>query len=319
MTGAATGTAPTRTRPSHRTGVATPAPPRRSATSASATSAPTTSTGSTSREDGIPEDRADHGRLLIQCPDRPGVVSAVSTFLAEAGANITSLDQFSTTAVGGTLFQRTGFHLAGLSVTRDELDRAFDTRVAQRRGMTHRLTEAARPKRAAIMVSKTDHCVLDLLWRHRRGPLDMNVVMVVSNHPDLADDVRPFGVPYIHVPATRDNRAEAESRILDLLRGNVDVVVPARYTQIITPAVDRHPARLRRHRLRPLHSADPGRPGIIARCAAFAFRKVSVEIWQQRLFGATCRHPLHAKPPGQRPGGFLFSRPVGTVCTITAP
>lgn len=232
MTGATRSTVPARTHPAHPTGVAMSA----ATTSERTASAPTTSTGSTSREGGIPDDRADHGRLLIQCPDRPGVVSAVSTFLAEAGANITSLDQFSTTAVDGTFFQRTGFHLPGLSAARDELDRAFETGVAQRWGMTHRLTEAARPKRVAIMVSKTDHCVLDLLWRHRRGQLDMNVVMVVSNHPDLADEVRPFGVPYIHVPASRDNRAEAESRILDLLRGNVDLVVLARYMQIITPS-----------------------------------------------------------------------------------
>src|SRR5690348_15406471 len=95
--------------------------------------------------------------------------------------------------------------------------------------------EAAKQKRVAIMVSKTDHCVLDLLWRTRRCELDMNVVMVISNHADLADAVRPFGVPYFHIPATRANRAEAEARILDLVRGNVDLVVLARYMQIITP------------------------------------------------------------------------------------
>lgn len=87
----------------------------------------------------------------------------------------------------------------------------------------------------AILASKEDHCLLDLLWRNRRGELDMSVVMVIANHPDLADQVRPFGVPFIHVPATKDIREEAERRQLDLLRGNVDLVVLARYMQIITP------------------------------------------------------------------------------------
>jgi formyltetrahydrofolate deformylase len=85
------------------------------------------------------------------------------------------------------------------------------------------------------MVSKTDHCLLDLLWRNRRGELEMSVAMVISNHPELAEEVRPFGVPFFHVPASRDNREQAESRQLELLCGNVDLVVLARYMQIITP------------------------------------------------------------------------------------
>lgn len=177
----------------------------------------------------------DRGRLLIQCQDRPGIVSAVSTFLTDAGANIITLDQHATEDAGGAFFQRTEFHLPGLGAARDELERSFASEVAEPFDIEFRLTEAARPKRVAIMVSKTDHCVLDLLWRNRRGELHMSVVMVISNHPDLADEVRPFGVPFFHVPATRDNRDTAEERQLEMLRGNVDLVVLARYMQIITP------------------------------------------------------------------------------------
>ncbi|CAJ1587655.1 formyltetrahydrofolate deformylase [[Mycobacterium] wendilense] len=176
----------------------------------------------------------DIGRLLLRCADRPGLVAAISAFLSDAGANIISLDQHSTTQTGGTFMQRTIFHMAGLSAARDALERDFAAQVAEPFGMEFRLTEAAKPKRVAIMASREDHCLLDLLWRNRRGELDMSVAMVISNHPDLADQVRPFGVPFLHVPAHKDIRAEAESRQLDLLRGNVDLVVLARYMQILS-------------------------------------------------------------------------------------
>jgi formyltetrahydrofolate deformylase len=177
----------------------------------------------------------DVGRLLLRCTDRPGLVAAVSSFLAQSGANIVSLDQHATEQSGGTFMQRTIFHLPGLTAARDGLESAFADQVAKPFEMEFRLTEAAKPKRVAILASKEDHCLLDLLWRNRRGELDMSVSMVISNHPDLADAVRPFGVPFLHVPATKDNRAEAEERLLDLLRGNADLVVLARYMQILTP------------------------------------------------------------------------------------
>ncbi len=177
----------------------------------------------------------DIGRLLVRCADRPGLVAAVTTFLAEAGANIISLDQHSTQETGGIFMQRTIFHLPGLAAARAELERAFVERVAERFAIDYRMTEAAKPKRVALMASTEDHCLLDLLWRNQRGELDMSVVLVVANHPDLADQVRPFGVPFIHVPATKDIREQAEQRQLDLLRGNVDLVVLARYMQILSP------------------------------------------------------------------------------------
>ena len=177
----------------------------------------------------------DIGRLLLRCADRPGLVAAVSAFLAGAGANIVSLDQHATSQSGGIFMQRTIFHLPGLAAARDTLEREFAEKVAGPYDMDFRLTEAAKPKRVAIMASKDDHCLLDLLWRNRRGELEMSVVMVIANHPDLAEQVRPFGVPFIHIPATKDIREQAEQRQLEMLRGNVDLVVLARYMQIVTP------------------------------------------------------------------------------------
>jgi formyltetrahydrofolate deformylase len=172
--------------------------------------------------------------LVLTCPDRAGIVAAVSTFLTRAGANIISLDQHSTQPEGGTFLQRTVFHLPGLTAASPELDREF-AELAARFDIDYRFTEAAKPKRVAIFASTADHCLLDLLWRNRRGELDMTVVMVIANHPELAEQVRAFNVPFVYIPATRDTRAEAEQRQLELLRGNVDLVILARYMQIVTP------------------------------------------------------------------------------------
>lgn len=178
----------------------------------------------------------DEGRLIVSCPDRPGIIAAVSRFLNDHGANIIESDQYSTDALGGTFFLRTVFHRAGLSAMREELDRRFAHEVGEPFGMDWRFTDPGVPKRAAIMVSRYDHCMLDLLWRARRRELDLDVTLVISNHPDLAEDVRGFGVPFVHIPVTRDTKPEAERRQIELLAGNVDLVVLARYMQILSAA-----------------------------------------------------------------------------------
>jgi formyltetrahydrofolate deformylase len=171
------------------------------------------------------------GRLLVRCDDRPGIVAAVSGFLHAQGANILQSDQYSTDPEGGTFFLRMVFHVRGGSET---LGQSFQSEVAERFGMTWSLHDAARPKRVAIMVSRYDHCLLDILWRWRRGELDLDIGMVVSNHTDLADDVAQFGVRFEHVPVTKDTKVEAERRQLELLGGRFDMVVLARYMQILT-------------------------------------------------------------------------------------
>ena len=152
----------------------------------------------------------DTARLLIACDDQPGIVAAVAGVLAQHGANIISLDQHSTDSEGGRFFQRTVIHLDGLAAARPALE-ADIAAVAERFGMEWSLHDVARRKRVAIFVSK---------------------YMVVSNHPDLADAVRGFGVPFVHIPS--GDKAAMEERQLELLRGNVDLVVLARYMQILT-------------------------------------------------------------------------------------
>jgi len=177
----------------------------------------------------------EHACLIVHGSDQPGIVAAVANVLAQHGANIISLDQHSTDAEGGRFFQRTVIHLPGLAAARPALEASIDE-VAERFGMEWSLHDTSRRKRVAIFVSKYDHCLMELLWRQQRGQLDVDITMVVSNHPDLAESVRSFGVPFVHIPrGTGDDAKEAmEARQLELLQGNVDLVVLARYMQILT-------------------------------------------------------------------------------------
>jgi formyltetrahydrofolate deformylase len=180
------------------------------------------------------DEREHIARLLVSCPDRHGIVAAVSGFLSESDANILSADQHSTDPEGGTLFMRMEFRVEGLRGRRDELERAFAERVGRPFAMDWRFAYASERRRMALLASRDDHCLLDLLWRRRRGELDAEVVAVVSNHPDHEADVRGFGVPYHHVPVDPRDRRRAEEQMLALLAGNVDLVVLARYMQILS-------------------------------------------------------------------------------------
>jgi formyltetrahydrofolate deformylase len=170
-------------------------------------------------------------RLLIVCPDGPGIVAATSTFLYEQGANILDSAQHSTDPTGGTFFMRMEFELESL----DGFEAAFEHMVARRFDMTWRLSSSSDRKRVAILVSRYEHCVLDLLWRWRRNEIDAEITQVVSNHPDLEADVASFGLPYTWIPVDRDRKQDAEEQLLELLAGQVDLVILARYMQILSP------------------------------------------------------------------------------------
>ena len=179
-------------------------------------------------------------RLLITCPDRPGIVAAVTTLLYNHGANVTALDQHSTDPEGGTFFMRLEFHTPHLDLSRAALERSFHDRVASQYEMQWTVSYAAPPKKLALLASRHDHALLEVLWRWSRGELPAVVTGVISNHPDLRPAVESFGVPFHHVPVTPATKADAESRVLELLEGEADLVVLARYMQVLTPAfVDR--------------------------------------------------------------------------------
>jgi len=173
-------------------------------------------------------------RLLISCPDRPGIVASVSRFLFEHGANILDADQHSTDPAGGTFFMRMVFQIDRLDLARPELERAFAAQVAEPFAMEWSVAYATERKRMAILVSREDHCLLDLLWRWRGGELDADVGLVISNHRVVEEDVGRFGVPFAHVPVTPETRVQAEAAMLARLADHFDLVVLARYMQILS-------------------------------------------------------------------------------------
>ena len=175
----------------------------------------------------------DRACLIVHGPDRPGIVAAVSALITRNAGNIVSLDQYTDDPDGGHFFQRVVFHRADLAAASEEIE-ADLAKTLTPLGMEWRLTDQSIPKRMAILASTSDHCLLELLWRHRRGELPVTIPMVISNHTNVAEDVRSFGIPFFHVPSQGPDKSEAEARILELLQGNVDFVVLARYMQIIS-------------------------------------------------------------------------------------
>jgi formyltetrahydrofolate deformylase len=176
----------------------------------------------------------DIGRLLITCPDRPGIVAAVSKLLFDNGANILESQQYSTDPFGGTFFLRLEFYLDALADHLAELEHQFAI-LSESFGMRWQLTKAGEVKRMAILVSRADHALQELLWRARSGELRADIRMVISNHPDLAGTVAGWDIPFHHVPVSPETKDQAESEQLRLLVGEVDFVVLARYMQILTP------------------------------------------------------------------------------------
>jgi formyltetrahydrofolate deformylase len=180
------------------------------------------------------EERQRQASLIVQGQDRPGIVAAVTAVLARYGANIVSLDQYSSDPRGGAFFQRTVFGLDHLTAALPDIKQDLSQVLAQDFELEFRLRDLSVPQRVAIFASRSDHCLLDLLWRHRRGELPISVAMVISNHPDTASEVRRFGVPFFHVPSAGSDKSAAEAEHLRLLRGNVDFIVLARYMQILS-------------------------------------------------------------------------------------
>ena len=182
------------------------------------------------------ESRKNRGRLLINCPDQPGIVAAVSKFLFKNKANIIESSQYTTNPEGGNFFMRVEFECPGLLDKKEALMGQFKT-IAATFSMEWKLTFVHDLKKTAIFVSKELHCLQELLWEWQYGDLFTDIALVVSNHETAKELVESMNIPFFYIPASKENRKEVEKKQLQLLEEfDVDLTILARYMQILTPS-----------------------------------------------------------------------------------
>ncbi|OLS33677.1 formyltetrahydrofolate deformylase [Bacillus sp. MRMR6] len=176
----------------------------------------------------------NRGRLLVSCPDQPGIVSAVSQFLFSYNANIIESSQYSTNPEGGTFFIRIEFECPGLKEKATLMEQQF-AEIAERFSMEWNFTHVYHMKNAAIFVSKELHCLLELLWEWQNGDLMVDIALVISNHEQAREVVEGLNIPFYYIPANKEIREQVEEQQLQLLKEHdIDFVVLARYMQILT-------------------------------------------------------------------------------------
>jgi formyltetrahydrofolate deformylase len=192
-----------------------------------------------------PEKSTHHiATLLVSCQDRRGIVAALAQVLYGHGANILDSDQH-TDPAASQFFQRIRFDLTDLHTDRPSLETAV-RELAGRFEMHWRIAYEGEVKRVAILVSRYDHCLYDLLLRRRAGELCCDIPLIISNHPNLEPVAAQFGVPFQHLPVTAETKQEQEARQLGLLREkNIGLVVLARYMQVLSSEfVKYYPAKI---------------------------------------------------------------------------
>jgi formyltetrahydrofolate deformylase len=192
----------------------------------------------------MPSEPTRHATLLIECPDRRGLVAAISTFLYEHGANIIRADQYQDNDLG-LFFMRIEWDLEGFDLTEPAFHEAMAP-LAGPLGMSWRVEYARPPKRTAIFVSHYTHCLADLLHRHQIGELPADIRLVISNHEGAREMAAFYRVPFAYVPVGEGSHHAAEQRHFELLdEHGIELIVLARYMRILSPEFVRcYPARI---------------------------------------------------------------------------
>ncbi len=174
-------------------------------------------------------------KLLLHCPDRPGIISEVTNFITINKGNIVYLDQY-VDHVENIFFMRVEWELKDFFIPAEKIEEYFHTLYAQKYDMNFRLYFSDQKPRMAIFVSKMSHCLYDMLARYTAGEWDVEIPLIISNHPDLKPAAERFGIPYYVFPINKENKAEQEALEMELLREyNVNFIVLARYMQVISP------------------------------------------------------------------------------------
>ena len=173
-------------------------------------------------------------KLLLHCPDKPGILAQITNFITINGGNIVDLDQY-VDHIEHVFFARIEWELEGFMIPRDKILDYFSTLYAQKYDMSLRLYFSDVKPRMAIFVSKMSHCLFDMLARYTAGEWDCEIPLIISNHPDLAPVAERFGIPFHVFPITKENKAEQEAKEMELLKENgVTFIVLARYMQVIS-------------------------------------------------------------------------------------
>jgi formyltetrahydrofolate deformylase len=171
--------------------------------------------------------------LLVQCPDTTGIVAKVSECIFRLGGNITRSDQHSTDPEGGRFFIRVEFTFDETKTPKTELEAAL-AEMVQPLEADWQVNYASRVMRMGILVSKYDHCLIDLLYRKRSGELNVDIPLIVSNHEAAREWAERYEIPFHHIPVTKETKLDSERALLDLLRDSTDFLVLTRYMQILS-------------------------------------------------------------------------------------
>ena len=173
-------------------------------------------------------------KLLLHCPDQPGFLAEVSDFITVNKGNIIYLDQY-VDHVENIFFMRIEWELESFLVPQEKIEDYFETLYAQKYGMSFRLYFSDVKPRMAIFVSKMSHCLFDLLARYTAGEWNVEIPLIISNHPDLQHVAERFGIPFHLFPITKETKEEQEKKEMELLaKHKVNFIVLARYMQVIS-------------------------------------------------------------------------------------
>lgn len=173
-------------------------------------------------------------KLLLHCPDKPGILAEVTDFITVNKGNIIYLDQY-VDHTENIFFMRIEWELAAFLVPKEKIEDYFETLYAQKYGMHFRLYFSDVKPRMAIFVSKMSHCIYDMLARYTAGEWNVDIPLIISNHPDLQHVADRFGIPYHVFPITKENKTEQEAKEMELLRKHkISFIVLARYMQVIS-------------------------------------------------------------------------------------
>nr|WP_321379192.1 formyltetrahydrofolate deformylase [uncultured Bacteroides sp.] len=184
-------------------------------------------------------------KLLLHCPDKPGIISAVTDFITINKGNIVYLDQY-VDHIENIFFMRIEWELSDFLIPREKIEDYFDTLYAQKYEMSFRLYFSDVKPRMAIFVSKMSHCLFDMLARYANGEWNVEIPLIISNHPNLQHVADKFGIPFYLFPITKETKAEQEAKEMELLaKHKVNFIVLARYMQVISEnMINSYPNRI---------------------------------------------------------------------------